>query len=51
MKNNAVAIQALPGWSGTCDLDKLVAGHALATRSILVTANTAEFAGVAGSRD
>jgi predicted nucleic acid-binding protein len=29
-------------------LDKLVAGHALATRSILVTANTADFAGAPG---
>jgi len=43
-----VAIQALLGWSRTRDLDKLVAGHALATRSILVTANTADFAGVPG---
>ena len=36
------------GWSRTRDLDKLIAGHALATRSILVTANTADFVGVPG---
>ena len=34
------------GWSRTGDLDRLIAGHALSTRSILVTANTADFAGV-----
>jgi tRNA(fMet)-specific endonuclease VapC len=34
------------GWSRTRDLDRLIAGHALSTRSILVTANTTDFAGV-----
>jgi tRNA(fMet)-specific endonuclease VapC len=36
------------GWSKTRDLDRLIAGHALASGNILVTANTADFAGIAG---
>jgi tRNA(fMet)-specific endonuclease VapC len=43
-----VAIQTLLGWSRTGDFDKLIAGHAVAPRSILVTANTADFAGLPG---
>ena len=34
------------GWSRTRHLDRLIAGHALSTRSILVTANTTDFASV-----
>jgi predicted nucleic acid-binding protein len=45
-RNDTAAIQALLGWSRTRDL--VIAGHALAARSILATANTADFAGVPG---
>ena len=48
MNFDAVAIQALLGWSRTRDLDKLIAGYAPVTRSVLVTANTADFGGVQG---
>ena len=36
------------GWSRSRDLDRLIAGHAIATRNILVTANVPDFAGVPG---
>jgi tRNA(fMet)-specific endonuclease VapC len=36
------------GWAKSRDLDRLIAGHALASRSILVTANIQDFIGVPG---
>ncbi len=36
------------GWSRTRDMDRLIAGHALSTSSILVTANTSDFTAVSG---
>lgn len=42
------AIIAQIGWSKSRDLDRLIAGHAIAARAILVTANTADFIGVPG---
>jgi tRNA(fMet)-specific endonuclease VapC len=41
-------IIAKMGWSHTKDMDRLIAGHALSTSSILVTANTADFGAVSG---
>ena len=36
------------GWSRSRAMDRLIAAHALAIRSVFVTANTADFAGIPG---
>ncbi len=36
------------GWSRSRQMDRLIAAHALATRSVLVTANVADFSAVPG---
>jgi tRNA(fMet)-specific endonuclease VapC len=36
------------GWFRTKDMDRLIAGHALSTSSVLVTANTADYSDVSG---
>ena len=41
-------IVAQIGWSRSRQMDRLIAAHALATRSVLVTANTADFATIPG---
>jgi tRNA(fMet)-specific endonuclease VapC len=41
-------IVAQIGWSRGREFDRMIAGHALATRRVLVTANTADFADVPG---
>ncbi len=41
-------IVAKIGWSRSRQMDRLIAAHALATRSVLVTANTADFSDVPG---
>ena len=39
-------IIAQRGWAKGKDFDRMIAGHAIATRSILVTDNTADFADI-----
>jgi tRNA(fMet)-specific endonuclease VapC len=41
-------IIAVIGWSRGKEMDRLIAAHALATNSVLVTANTSDFAPVPG---
>ena len=38
------------GWSRSRQMDRLIAAHALATQSVLVTANVADFVAVPGLR-
>ena len=40
-------IIAQRGWAGK-DYDRMIAGHAISTRSILVTNNVSDFTGIAG---
>jgi tRNA(fMet)-specific endonuclease VapC len=41
-------IIAQRGWAKGRDFDRMIAGHAIATKSILVTDNVDDFRGIAG---
>jgi tRNA(fMet)-specific endonuclease VapC len=41
-------IIAVCGWNRTRDVDRMIAGHAISTVSVLVTDNTADFRSIPG---